>query len=203
VRATLSASWLIDLRKPAFVLNQSKRLIRTGEAMKHLLVFGIALMLLISLAPTVLAAPERVATSNPTLPAKMNRLAFNGTLQSTETSVTAFPTMSATATGSGNATQLGSFTIHYQVEINLLDLSATEAAQFSGTNGDSLRAEAVGQATENRTPGMLNIVDIYRITGGTGRFNGASGTFTLHRLVSVTTGAASSTFEGYILMPWK
>ena len=171
--------------------------------MKHLLVFGIALMFLISVARTALAAPEQEATPDPTVTAKMNRLPFSGTVQSTETSVTVFPTMSTTATGSGNATQLGAFTIHYQVEINLLDLSGTETAQFNGTNGDSLRAEAVGQATENRTPGMLNVVDIYKITGGTGRFDGARGTFTLNRLISVTTGAASSTFEGYLLLPWK
>ena len=171
--------------------------------MKHLLVFGIALMFLVTVARTALAAPEKAATPDAVVTAKMNRLSFNGTVQSTETSVTVFPTMSVTATGSGNATQLGAFTIHYQVEINLLDLSSTETAQFSGTNGDSLRAEAVGQATENRTPGMLNVVDIYKITGGTGRFDGARGTFTLNRLVSVTTGAASSTFEGYLLLPWK
>ena len=171
--------------------------------MKHLLVFGIALMFLVTVARSALAAPEKAATPDPTVTTKVNRLAFNGTVQSTETSVTVFPTMSVTATGSGNATQLGSFTIHYQVEINLLDLSSTETAQLSGANGDSLRAEAVGQATENRTPGMLNVVDIYKITGGTGRFDGARGTFTLNRLVSVTTGAASSTFEGYLLLPWK
>ena len=93
--------------------------------------------------------------------------------------------------------------INYQVEISLLDLSSIESAEFIGTRGDSIRAEAVGQAVENRTPGMLNVVDIYKITGGTGRFTGASGTITLNRLVSVTTGASFSTFEGYILMPWK
>ena len=169
--------------------------------MKHLLVLGIALMFLISVARTAFAAP--ISETTPDATANMTRLPFNGSVQSTETSVTVFPTMSGTATGSGNATQLGSFTIRYQVEISLLDLSTTEAAQFSGTNGDSLRAEAVGQATENRTPGMLNVVDIYKITGGTGRFSGASGTFILKRLVSLTTGAASSTFEGYLLIPWK
>ena len=171
--------------------------------MKHLLVVGVALMFLIPVARTVLAAPEPKATPDLTITANMNRLPFNGTVDSTETSVTVHPSMSTTATGSGNATQLGSFTIHYQGEINLLDLSNTEKAQFSGSNGDSLRAEAVGQATQDRTPDMLNVVDIYKITGGTGRFSGASGTFTLKRLVSLTTGAASSTFEGYILMPWK
>jgi hypothetical protein len=68
------------------------------------------------------------------------------------------------------------------------------------TNGDSLQAKGVGQAIEDRTPGMFNVVEIYTITGGTGRFTGASGTFTLKRLVSVTAGVASGTFEGYILI---
>lgn len=169
--------------------------------MKKLLVLAIALLFLIPLTRTAFAAPEPEMTSKATT--KMTRLPFKGTVQSTETSVTVFPTMSVTGSGSGNATQLGPFTINYQVEINLLDLSAVESAEFNGTKGDSIRAEAVGQATENRTPGMLNVVDIYKITGGMGRFNGASGTITLNRLVSVTTGASSSTFEGYILMPWK
>jgi len=168
---------------------------------KKLLVLAIALLFLIPLTRTAFAAPAPETASKVT--AKMIRYPFNGTVQSTETSVTVFPTMSVTATGSGNATQIGPFTINYQVEFNLLDLSGVESAEFTGTKGDSIRAEAVGQATENRTPGMLNVVDIYKITGGTGRFTGASGTITLNRLVSVTTGAASSTFEGYILMPWK
>ena len=169
--------------------------------MKKLLVLAIALLFLIPLTRTAFAAPAPEVKSEVTT--KMTRFPFKGTVQSTETSVTVFPTMSVTATGSGNATQIGPFTINYQVEINLLDLSGVESAEFTGTKGDSIRAEAVGQATENRTPGMLNVLEIYKITGGTGRFNGASGTFTLNRLVSVTTDAASSTFEGYILMPWK
>jgi hypothetical protein len=169
--------------------------------MKNLLVLGIALMFLISVARTAFAAPSPETT--PDVTTKVTRFPFKGTVQSTETSVTVFSTMSVTGSGSGNATELGSFTINYQVEINLMDLSGTETARFTGNNGDSITAEAVGQATENRTPDMLNVVDIYKITGGTGRFNGASGTFTLNRLVSTTTGASSSTFEGYLLMPWK
>ena len=169
--------------------------------MKKLLVLAIAFLFLIPLTRTAFAAPAPETASKVT--GKMTRFPFKGTVQSTETYVTVFPIMSVTATGSGNATQLGQFTIRYQVEISLLDLSGVESAEFMGSNGDSLRAEAVGQATENQTPGMLNVVDIYKITGGTGRYAGASGTITLNRLVSVTTGAASSTFEGYILMPWE
>jgi hypothetical protein len=169
--------------------------------MKNLLVLSIAVLSLIPLTRTAFAASAPEVKSEVTT--KVTRYPFQGTIQSTETSVSIFPTMSVTATGSGNATQLGAFTIYYQAEISLLDLSSVESAEFTGTKGDSLRAEAVGQAVENRTPGMLNVIDIYKITGGTGRFTGASGTITLYRLVSETTGASSSTFEGYILMPWK
>ena len=171
--------------------------------MKSLLVLGIALIALISVAHDALAASTPETTPNITITGKMTRLPFSGIVQSTETAVTVFPTMSVTAIGSGNATQLDQFTIYYQVEMNLMDLSASESARFIGSNGDSLNAEAVGQAVENRTPGMLNLTEIYAITGGTGRFTDARGTITLNRLVSVTTGAAASTFEGYILLPWK
>jgi hypothetical protein len=169
--------------------------------MKNLLVLSIALLSLIPLTRTALAAPAPEVKSEVTT--KVTRFPFKGTFQSTETSVTVFPTMSVTGRGSGQSSELGDFTINYQAEISLLDLSSIESAEFTGTRGDSLRAEAVGQAVENRTPGMLNVVDIYKITGGSGRFNNASGTFTLNRLVSATTGASSSTFEGYILIPWK
>ena len=173
--------------------------------MKKLFILAPILLFLIPLARTAFAAPAREMMPNIATKAavKMTRLSFKGTTQSNETYVTVFPTMSGTASGSGNATQLGQFTITYEVEMNLMDLSTIESVRFVGTNGDTLSAEAIGQATENRTPGMLNLVEIYRITGGTGRLAGASGTITLNRLVSLTTGAAASSFEGYILIPWK
>lgn len=172
--------------------------------MKKLLALVMILLLLIPLARTVFAAPARVPQASSTnIPTQVTRLPFQGTIQSTQNSVTVFPITSVSATGSGNATQVGTFTVSYQAEISLLDLSVTELARFTSVNGDSLEADAVGQATEDRTPGMLNFVEIYRITGGTGPYAGASGTFTLHRLANVPGGAAYSTFEGYILIPWK
>src|SRR5687768_17602782 len=166
--------------------------------MKSLLVFALALVFLIPLARTAVAAPAE----NP-VTAKATRLLFKGTIQSKETYSTVSPTMYVTGNGSGEAAQLGPFTVSYHVEQNLLDLSETESAHFAGTNGDSLQAKGVRQAMEDRTPGMYNVIEIYTITGGTGRFAGASGTFTLKRLVSVTAGVAASTFEGYILLPSK
>ena len=169
--------------------------------MKSLLVSILALIFLIPLVRTGFAAPAAQATPNPAV--KMTRLPFKGTFQSTEVYVTISPMMSVSATGSGDATQLGQFTVNYELEVSLLDLSGTGTMYFASTNGDSIQAKGIGQAVPNRTPDMFNVVEIYTITGGTGRFSGASGTITMNRLLSITTGAAASTFEGYILMPWK
>jgi len=166
--------------------------------MKSLLVLALAAIFLIPLAGRVTAAPAVEAA-----PAKTTRVPFKGTMQSHETYSKAFYTQFVTANGFGEATELGKFTATYEMESNLLDMSVSESVYFAGANGDSLRATAVGQAFEDRTPGMFKIIEIYSITGGTGRFEGASGTFTLHRLLSIDAGVASSSFEGYILLPQK
>jgi len=166
--------------------------------MKSLLVFALALVFLVPLARTASAAPAAE-----TAPGRPTRLPFKGTLQSNETYSTAFYTQFVTANGSGEATELGQFTATYQMEAKLLDMSVSESVAFTGENGDGLQATAVGQAFEDRTPGMFKIIEIYTITGGTGRFAGASGTFTMNRLVSITVGVASGHFEGYILLPQK
>lgn len=166
--------------------------------MKSLLVLALAAIFLIPLAGRVTAAPAA-----DTSPLQTARLHFKGTMQSNETYSTAFYTMFVTAKGAGDADQLGQFTASYETEANLLDMSVRESVSLTGKNGDSLKASAVGQAVEDRTPGMFKIVEIYTITGGTGRFEGASGTFTLNRLLSRDVGIASSTFEGYILLAEK
>ena len=166
--------------------------------MKSLLDLARSLGFLIPLARAGFAAPA--VTPEHT---KTTCIPFQGTLQSNESYRTIFPTMFVTATGSGETTLLGQITVHYQTEVNLSDLSQSGSVSFAGISGDSLLAVGVGQAIEDGAPGMFSVVENHTITGGTGRFGGASGAFTLNRLVSVTTGAATSTFEGYLLMPWK
>ena len=164
--------------------------------MKCLLVFVRALEFLIPLVRTELAAPAVTP-----VPTKTTPIPFKGTLRSNESYRTLFPTMFVTAKGSGEATLLGQITVNYITEVNLSDLSQRASVSLAGISGDSLLAKGVGQAIEDRTPRMFRVVEIYTITGGTGRFARASGSLTLRRRVSVTTGTSSGSFEGYIVLP--
>ena len=98
--------------------------------MKSLLVLILVLIFLVPLASNAFAASTPEVT--PSAAIKLTRLPFKGTIQSTETYVTVSPMMSVTASGSGDATQIGQFTINYELEVNLLDLSGTGSVYFAG-----------------------------------------------------------------------
>jgi hypothetical protein len=164
--------------------------------MKSLLDFARSLVFLIPLARKGSAAPAVTP-----VPTKTTRIPFKGTLQSNESYRTIFPTMFVTATGSGEVTLLGQITVHYQTKVNLSDLSQSGSVSLAGISGDSILAKGVGQAIEDRRPGMFSVVEIYTITGGTGRFARVSGSLTLKRRVSVTGGISSGSLEGYIVLP--
>jgi hypothetical protein len=164
--------------------------------MKKLFVFIIFSTFLVPLARTVFAAP-----ATPGITPQVTLLPVNGTMRTSETYSNASPTLLVTATGSGDATQLGRFVLSYKAEWDFLDHSTTGTAYFFTSNGDNFQAEVRGQATVDQTPGMYNVIEIYTITGGTGQFEGASGTLTLKRQVNLATGATTGTFEGTLLIP--
>ena len=152
----------------------------------------IALLLLIVLtsATFATAAGER-------------QLLLKGSLQATETHLVTPPTtMFIDATGAGNATQLGMFTMGFQAEVFLPTLfAASESATLVAADGAQLFAEGSGQGTPTGTPGIVSIVETYTITGGTGRFAGATGNFTVQRLIDRATLASSGTISGTIVLP--
>jgi hypothetical protein len=172
--------------------------------MKQLFVFALALIFLIPMARTAFAAPDTQSPQAPQpIPSQpqMTRLSVRGIVHSTEVYSTAYPTMLVTANGWGEVSELGRFTVNYETEMNLLDLSASESAHFVGTNGNSIQAKGLGQASQDQSPGIFQVVEIYTITGGTGRFTGASGTLTLKRVVNLATGSTAGTLDGYVLIP--
>jgi hypothetical protein len=131
-----------------------------------------------------------------------NETPLKGSFKALETSQPDLPIIHVTATGSGEATQLGRFTVSYQVDVNVQTGAGTGlSAEFVAANGDSLFAEGTGQASPSGTPGTVNIIENYTITGGTGRFANASGTFTVERVASETTGETSGTLSGTIVIP--
>jgi hypothetical protein len=123
---------------------------------------------------------------------------FKGTVNAVETVEVVFPTLSVTRDGTGTATYLGRFTEHVTLQVNIPTAHATGVATFTAANGDTLTATVDGQSTPTTTPGVVSIVEVNTITGGTGRFADATGTFTLESTLNQATGVSSGTFSGAI-----
>ena len=122
---------------------------------------------------------------------------FSGTV--TVTSITP-PLLSNLIEGAGNATHLGQFTLEIPHVVNQSTRVGTGSYVFTAANGDTLTAHFSGQGTI-LAPGVISASDVAVITGGTGRFTGATGTFAAERIFTVATGAITGTFEGTITSP--
>ena len=122
---------------------------------------------------------------------------FKGTVSAVESVVVTPPTASIVREGTGTATYLGRFTEHIVLTVDLPTMSSSGSATFTAANGDTLTSSVVGQATRTG-PTTLSIVEVYTITGGTGRFADASGSFTLESSADQASGASSGTLSGAI-----
>ena len=150
---------------------------------RHPLVVGLVAAFAVSLVSVASA----VAAETP----------FKGTLTALETNQLVFPILSVNRDATGTATYLGKYTEHATFQVDVRTGSATGTATFTAANGDTLSASVVGQATRIG-PTVLSIVEVYTITGGTGRFADATGGFTLESTLDQTTGASSGAFSGAI-----
>ena len=110
------------------------------------------------------------------------------------------PYVSVYVDATGNATQLGQFTLDIPHVVNRADRTAIGSYEFTAANGDTLTADFSGQATPIGG-GVLYIEETATITGGTGRFAGATGSFTVERLFDVVNGTTIGSFEGTISSP--
>ena len=86
-----------------------------------------------------------------------------------------------TAIGQGEATQLGKFTREEVITLN--DGTATGTMVFTAADGSQLFCEFVGAFTSAAT-----VAGEYTFTGGTGRFDGATGA----AFFNITLGEAGS-----------
>ena len=108
------------------------------------------------------------------------------------------PFVSVDLEGWGNATQLGQFAVSIPHLANRSNGTTVGSYEFTAANGDTLTADFTGRSMPTDVPGVRAVVDTAIITGGTGRFAGATGEFTVERLVDTATGETEGFFEGTI-----
>jgi hypothetical protein len=177
---------------------------RIGGNMKKIFVsiFSALLLLVPLMGPTF--ATQAASQKNGAPAGSEKRLLFKGSLQEVENDVVDLPTIYLHGKGSGNATVLGQFTILFEGlvhnDTNGVGIGVV-AAQYIDANGDILFLVALGVGSPTQTPGINSIVEKYTIKGGTGRFAGASGSFTVERMLNLATGVSSGTIEGKIRLP--
>lgn len=109
------------------------------------------------------------------------------------------------ATGTGQATHLGAITEEASVviDVNPADQQngcapETRTTTLTAANGDTITMFGTGVT---RCPGSSEASDSYTITGGTGRFQGASGSGSesnTHTFTGPGVGVASVTYSGDI-----
>lgn len=127
---------------------------------------------------------------------------FHGTIDTIETTESVeYPTLFGSAVGVGRASHLGKFAWSLNVEIDISkpeQLTAIGTATLTAANGDKLFTTFVATGTPTGTPNVIFIEEHQTITGGTGRFVGATGTFTRLALSDLALGVSSGSFKGEI-----
>lgn len=108
------------------------------------------------------------------------------------------PFFTAHLSALGEATHLGRFSLDYSHRVNLETLVGVGHAVFTSANGDTLLTDVEGQATPAGTPTAFTVRETHTITGGTGRFAGAAGTFTVIRAVDFADPFTSGEIDGWI-----
>jgi hypothetical protein len=127
---------------------------------------------------------------------------FKGSFEGDVTSTPlAPPFVMVDVEATGEATHLGKFTLDIPHVVNRATRAAVGTYEFTAANGDKVYAEFTGLATPTAIPGVLYIEETATITGGTGRFAGATGSFTSERLYDTIEGTTTGSFEGTISSP--
>jgi hypothetical protein len=108
------------------------------------------------------------------------------------------PFVSVLIEATGKATHLGKFTVEIPHVVNRANSTAIGSYHFTFANGATLTADFTGQATPSATPGVLYIEETATITGGTGRFAHAKGSFTVERLFDTVAGTTAGSIKGTI-----
>jgi len=168
----------------------------------------------VSIAAMILTAALAAPTAAQTSCASLAPECFKGTFQG-EDALDVLPPGATTVlihtTATGTGTHLGQFSLIREITGNLTNFTDTGSAQWIAANRDRIYTTIFGQAElSDVNGGSLKITEVHMITGGTGRFTGVQGSFTVvlfHTLAvsgvagGVETHDISGSFHGTITFP--
>jgi hypothetical protein len=136
--------------------------------------------------------------------AAQNQVPFKGTLQGNDFDIGfTDTTVTVLTVGTGNGTHLGQFSFTQTVTVDTTIGHSAGSAHWVAANGDSIDMTITGSGAPANTPDgiVFNITEIFTITAGTGRFEGAQGSFTVERVASPVTFLTSGSYHGTITSP--
>jgi hypothetical protein len=128
-----------------------------------------------------------------------DQIPFRGTLAGTATITPLDPPMVAVQIdATGTATYLGRFALQAPHVVNQATLTAVGTYLITAANGDTITADLAGTATMVEPPNVISITETATVTGGTGRFEGATGSIQVERIFNRATGVTTGTLQGWI-----
>jgi len=128
------------------------------------------------------------------------QMPFKGALQGRDAdSNPTDTTVVVTTTGTGIGTLLGQFSFIQVTTVDFTNGTDAGTATWIAANGDKIFTTIAGSGEQ--VGDLISITEINTITGGTGRFSGAQGSFTVERLASPTTFMTSGSFHGAVSSP--
>ena len=124
---------------------------------------------------------------------------FRGPSWGTTVSAVEFPIVHNVFTGTARLTGLGHAQVVYPHDWNLIDKSVNGSMTITAANGDELYASVTGTALF-RPDGLIADLDQFGvIEGGTGRFDGAEGSFSIIGTITRATGAVDVYLDGRLV----
>jgi hypothetical protein len=158
-----------------------------------------------SLAAMALLA---VLVSTPGQASAASLVPFKATVSETFTAglCSPVPSLCVSITGTGHATRLGKIRESASVMSNLAAgvgpgcFSETRRTTLTAANGDQIILDAAGHNCATG-PTTVTAMDAYVVTGGTGRFSGASGIGTITATIDQASATAVVTFSGLLSTP--
>ena len=133
--------------------------------------------------------------------AAQHQVPFHGVFEGDYTVTPILGTATATlvVSASGHGSQIGAFELEIPHVVNFATASATGSYHFTAANGDLVDGVFIGHATPIGTDGRYAmLVEEVTITGGTGRFAGATGSFTAVRWIDRVNRLTIGYYDGSI-----